>query len=92
MLGNNVTSMTRIEPGIDSSPLFEVINEPEGSVLIAADGEPCFDTSNLSGTGAGWTDAGLAMRDILRFINQEGWQLSLVLGQILGPKFQTSTF
>ena len=84
--------MTRIESGIDSSPLFEVINEPEGSVLIAADGEPCFDTSNLSGTGAGWTDAGLAMRDILRFINQEGWQLSLVFGQILGPKFQTSTF
>ena len=46
------------------------MNEPEGSVLVAYDDEPCFDTSNLEGTGAGWAGTGLPMRDILRFTNQ----------------------
>ena len=46
------------------------MNEPEGSVLVAYDDEPCYDTSNLGGTGAGWAGTGLAMRDILRFTNQ----------------------
>lgn len=46
------------------------MNEPEGSVLIAEDSEPCYDTSNLAGTGAGWAGTGVSMRDILRFTNQ----------------------
>ena len=52
------------------SPSREIMNEPEGSVLVAYDDEPCYDTSNLGGTGAGWAGTGLAMRDILRFTNQ----------------------
>ena len=42
----------------------------EGSVLVASDDEPCYDTSNLGGTGAGWAGTVLPMRDILRFTNQ----------------------
>jgi mannan endo-1,4-beta-mannosidase len=49
---------------------WEVMNEPEGSLLVASDEEPCYDTSNLEGTGAGWANTGLAMKDILRFTNQ----------------------
>ena len=51
---------------------WEILNEPEGSVLIDADDEPCFDTSNLAGTGAGWAGTGVRMQDLLRFINQCG--------------------
>jgi len=46
---------------------WEIMNEPEGSVAIASDGEPCFDTTILDGSGAGWSGVVLSMRDILRF-------------------------
>lgn len=40
------------EPGIGA---WEIINEPEGSVASnMRDTEPCFDTTKLKGTGAGW--------------------------------------
>lgn len=51
-------------------PHREIMNEPEGSMLVAYDDEPCYDTSNLSGSGAGWTGRDLPLRDILRFTNQ----------------------
>ncbi|RXG61487.1 Mannan endo-1,4-beta-mannosidase [Armadillidium vulgare] len=34
---------------------WESINEPEGSVLVTSDSDPCYDTSLLEGSGAGWT-------------------------------------
>lgn len=51
---------------------WEVINEPEGSVLIASDPNPCFSTTILADTGAGWTEAGIPMFRFLRFINRLG--------------------
>lgn len=47
------------------------MNEPEGSVLIANDANPCFSTTILSGTGAGWTGEGIPMFRFLRFINRQ---------------------
>lgn len=50
---------------------WEIMNEPEGSVLIASDPNPCFSTTILSGTGAGWTGEGIPMFRFLRFINRQ---------------------
>ena len=32
---------------------WEIMNEPEGSVSISSNSNPCFDTSVLQGSGAG---------------------------------------
>lgn len=50
---------------------WEIMNEPEGSVLIAPDPNPCFSTTILTGTGAGWTGEGIPMFRFLRFINRQ---------------------
>ncbi|KAH3732183.1 endo-beta-1,4-mannanase [Pelomyxa schiedti] len=50
---------------------WEIINEPEGSVQIASDSEPCFDTIPLLGSGAGWTGVNLPMKNILQFVSMQ---------------------
>lgn len=50
---------------------WEVMNEPEGSVLIAPHANPCFSTTILTGTGAGWTGEGIPMFNFLRGINRQ---------------------
>lgn len=50
---------------------WEIMNEPEGSVLIAGDPNPCFSTTILAGSGAGWTGEGIPMFRFLRFINRQ---------------------
>eukprot|EP01084_Bolivina_argentea_P060860 111180_1 len=47
---------------------IEIINEPEGNLLIAQDNEPCFDTMRLQGTGAGWNGVKIPMKTVLEFI------------------------
>ena len=42
---------------------WEIINEPEGSVLNnQASGNPCFDTRALVYSGAGWGKNAIAMQ------------------------------
>ena len=54
---------------------WEVMNEPEGSSPAGQkDSDPCFDFTHLDwsraeGQGPGWTDANLAIKDILHFVN-----------------------
>ena len=48
---------------------WEIMNEPEGSVAINSDGNPCFDTSILQGSGAGWTGENIPMANFLKFFN-----------------------
>ena len=50
---------------------WEIMNEPEGSIAINSDGDPCFDTSVLQGSGAGWTGENIPMKNFLRFFNRQ---------------------
>ena len=51
---------------------WEIVNEPEGSVLTPqSNSEPCFDTTPLTGSGAGWTGENVPMENWLRFINRQ---------------------
>ncbi len=56
---------------------YEIMNEPEGSVLVAANAsDPCFDTKNvLQGSGAGWAGSQIEMYELLRFHNLQAGAL-----------------
>ena len=44
--------------------------EPEGSVQIKEDSEPCYDTKKvLNGSGAGWAGQQVSMQNLLKFHN-----------------------
>jgi len=61
------------EPGIGG---WEVINEPEGSVVAGVqDTEGCFDTMPLKGQGPGWTHTQIPMKNMQRFVN---WQAAAI--------------
>lgn len=50
---------------------WEIMNEPEGSVAAGVpDSNPCYDTSALKGTGAGWSGAQLPMAALMGFIGR----------------------
>ncbi|VEN49910.1 unnamed protein product [Callosobruchus maculatus] len=49
---------------------WEVVNEPLASITeTQRDINPCFDTTHLKYSGAGWSGTHLLLKDILRFIN-----------------------
>jgi len=54
---------------------WEIMNEPEGSVQINDDGNPCFSTTILSGSGAGWAGTNIPMKNIQQFVN---WQADAI--------------
>lgn len=55
---------------------WEIMNEPEGIVLNDDwNANDCFDTTVLSGSGAGWANEYVPMENLLRFIN---WQIAAV--------------
>ena len=57
---------------------WEIMNEPEGSVSISSNSDPCFDTSVLQGSGAGWTGENIPMEKFLRFINRQAGAIKRV--------------
>ena len=60
---------------------WEIINEPEGLVFSnKQDGEPCYDTVKLNGSGAGWAQKFIPMKNILNFI---GRQAHAIKGMVL---------
>lgn len=61
------------EPGVGG---WEIMNEAEGSVLNqGSDAEPCFDTTPLRGSGAGWAGGRIKMKNLQRFAN---WQADAI--------------
>lgn len=48
---------------------WEIMNEPEGSLVVTSDVEPCYNTAKLTGSGAGWAGQLFTMRQVLWFVN-----------------------
>ena len=60
---------------------WEIVNEAEGLVYPGqSDSEPCFDTVSLAGSGAGWTDNWIPMKNILSFINKQSAAIKNIPG------------
>ena len=60
---------------------WEIINEAEGLVRAGeSDPESCFDTQVLSGTGAGWANKYVPMRNLLGFINRQAAAIKNIRG------------
>lgn len=44
---------------------WEILNEPEGSVKLTSDSNPCFETDKtLKDTGAGWANSYIPMKNL----------------------------
>ena len=52
---------------------WKIMNEPEGSLLKETNSEPCYNTTTLSGSGAGagWAVQSFTMKEILSFGNEQ---------------------
>lgn len=60
---------------------WEIINEAEGLVRAGeSDRESCFDTQVLSGTGAGWANKYVPMKNLLGFINRQAAAIKNIRG------------
>ena len=46
------------------------MNEPEGSVAISSNSEPCYNTTKLKNSGAGWTGSNIPIQNLQRFANK----------------------
>ena len=70
-IDNALTPMVKQLSNKVALAAWEIMNEPEGSLAINSNDNPCFDTSLLQGSGAGWTGENIPMENFLRFINRQ---------------------
>jgi len=77
---------------------WEAVNEPEGSILVQANANPCYDTLRIGQGGAGWTGENIPMQRFLRFINlqnaaiREADPQALITGGAWSELSQNSAF
>lgn len=72
-------ALTPMVQGLKDHPAigaWEIMNEPEGSIAMSSDSEPCYDTTHLDWTreapeirGPGWSGANLKYDLMLKFLN-----------------------
>jgi len=54
--------MVKAVAGHPALAAWDIINEPEGLVSNKADSNPCFDTTPLANSGAGWVGKWIPMQ------------------------------
>ncbi|KAH3796485.1 mannan endo-1,4-beta-mannosidase-like [Dreissena polymorpha] len=70
-LENALTPLVRALKSEVGLGIWEIINEPEGSMQMGMDDkeQPCYDTSTIHiWDGADWTGLGIPLKDILAFV------------------------
>lgn len=74
-IDNAINPLVNALAGHQAIGAWEIMNEPEGFVQPASHSERCFDSSSLIGSGAGWTEMGVPMQNLQKFIN---WQAAAI--------------
>ena len=71
-IDNALIPMVSALSGKQALAAWEIMNEPEGILRkdTSHDNE-CFDTTLLSGSGAGWVGTSVPMEHLLRFVNHQ---------------------
>nr|ADE58569.1 GH5 family protein GH5E [Limnoria quadripunctata] len=69
-LDNCLTDWVNAVKGHPALGSWEPINEPEGSVQITSDSNPCYDTTIIGQSGAGWTGADIPIERFLILIGK----------------------
>ncbi|KAF2355525.1 Glycoside hydrolase family 5 [Trinorchestia longiramus] len=70
-LDNCLAALVQALAGHPALAAYETVNEPEGSVLVTTDGNPCYDTTIIGQSGAGWTGVNIPMERWLTFIGKQ---------------------
>ncbi|XP_050714912.1 mannan endo-1,4-beta-mannosidase-like [Eriocheir sinensis] len=70
-IANCLNSLMNTIKGHPALGAFEAVNEPEGSILVESNSEPCYDTETIGTSGAGWTGKAIPMERYLRFIGRQ---------------------